>query len=276
MTRTIIHYPQDEMTSFLLPVTIGCSYNKCSFCTMYKDQVFKALPLRELEQVLMGANRYTERVFLTGGDPLALGYEELKKILELINGYIPFCARVASYASVTSLKKFTISQLIDLRDLGLRLLYIGFESGSDYALDLMRKPHRKEEAIREALKLNSAGLGFNSIVLTGLAGKGRSLESARQTVEMLNSFSSKSIITMNLKIFQGSPLQKMALEGSFELADQAELLDELYYLVDNLKVAKETIFDSSHPTNIFKIRGNLPQDRRKILNKLEARRRSIK
>ncbi|NLY73563.1 MAG: radical SAM protein [Tissierellia bacterium] len=275
MTRTIVHYPQDEMNSFLLPVTKGCSYNKCFFCTMYKDQIFEALPLRELELVLMGADRYTEKVFLTGGDPLALGYEELRKILGLVNKYIPFCARVACYASVTNLKKFSLDQLGILHDQGLRFLYIGFESGSDYALALMNKAHRKEEAIREARKLNKAGLGFNSIILTGLAGRGRSLESARETVEMLNSFSSQSIITMNLKIFQGSPLQKMALAGSFELADQAELLDELYYLVENLEVDKETIFDSSHPTNIFKIRGFLPQDRRKILNKLEARRKSI-
>ena len=275
MTRTIVHYPQDEMNSFLLPVTKGCSYNKCYFCTMYKDQIFEALPLRELELVLMGADRYTEKVFLTGGDPLALGYEELRKILGLVNKYIPFCARVACYASVTNLKKFSLDQLGILHDQGLRFLYIGFESGSDYALALMNKAHRKEEAIREARKLNKAGLGFNSIILTGLAGRGRSLESARETVEMLNSFSSQSIITMNLKIFQGSPLQKMALAGSFELADQAELLDELYYLVENLEVDKETIFDSSHPTNIFKIRGFLPQDRRKILNKLEARRKSI-
>lgn len=275
MTRTIVHYPQDEMNSFLLPVTKGCSYNKCYFCTMYKDQIFEALPLRELELVLMGADRYTEKVFLTGGDPLALGYEELRKILGLVNKYIPFCARVACYASVTNLKKFSLDQLRILHDQGLRFLYIGFESGSDYALALMNKAHRKEEAIREARKLNNAGLGFNSIILTGLAGRGRSLESARETVEMLTSFSSQSIITMNLKIFQGSPLQKMALAGSFELADQAELLDELYYLVENLEVDKETIFDSSHPTNIFKIRGFLPQDRRKILNKLEARRKSI-
>lgn len=273
MSKTIVHYPQDEMTTFLLPVTIGCSYNQCYFCSMYKDQTFRPVDLGEIEMILKGADKYTEKIFLTGGDPLVLGHERLAQILDLINHYVPFCARVASYASITNLKNYSLDQLKDLHLKGLRLLYIGFESGSDEALSYMNKAHSRQEAIDQARKLNQANLRFNSIILTGLGGRGRSLEIAKETVSMLNSFESHTIITMNLKVFQGTPLQDQLIKGDFELASYEEILDELYYMVENLQPKKETIFDSSHPTNTFKLRAYLPQDRRMILNKLEARKR---
>src|SRR5665648_146590 len=142
-----VHYPHDEMTTLLLPVTLGCSYNKCKFCSMYKDVEYKRVPITEIQVQLMNGYLYTEKIFLTGADPLSIGFDEMIEILKLIKKYLPYCARVACYASIRGILGYSEKQLSMLHAEGVRLLYIGFETGRDDILRLMRKPHKVEDAI---------------------------------------------------------------------------------------------------------------------------------
>ncbi|UUM12251.1 hypothetical protein NQU17_01475 [Clostridiaceae bacterium HFYG-1003] len=153
----------------------------------------------------MNAGRYTEKVFLTGADPLAIGFRKMKSLLVMIRQYLPYCACVASYASIRNLAQYTVEELTILHDDGLRLLYIGFESEDNEVLSLMKKSHRRTDAIREAKKLNQARLPFNTIIMYGIAGAGQGEKYARATADMINQFTTRTIITMNLKIF-GGPL----------------------------------------------------------------------
>ena len=205
MEKDMVYYPQDELNTFLLPVTRGCSYNQCAFCSMYKDIPYREVPVSEIEKILMNAGRYTEKVFLTGADPLAIGFRKMKALLAMIRQYLPYCACVASYASIRNLAQYTVEELTILHDDGLRLLYIGFESGDDEVLSLMKKSHRRTDAIREAKKLNQARLPFNTIIMYGIAGAGQGEKNARATADMINQFTTRTIITMNLKIFGGTP-----------------------------------------------------------------------
>lgn len=271
MEREIIHYPQDEMTSLLLPVSQGCSYNGCAFCGMYKDQGFKGLAKNRIEQILRGADPYTERIFLTGGDPLALGYARLASLLELVRKYLPYKARIASYASVSNIKALSDQQLASLHNLGLNMLYIGFESGSDRVLRRMNKSHSRSEAIEEARRLNKAHIRFNSIILLGIAGSGGGEENALATSSLLNHFDSASIITMRLRIFQGTPLQKMVDRGSFIPARDRQVLEEMLILIEGLKPRKALDFDSSHPTNLLKFKAVLPWEREALKRRIEGR-----
>lgn len=91
----IIFYPQDEMMTFMLPVTKGCSYNQCAFCSMYKDIEYNEISFHEIEMELQHGPLYTERVFLTGADPMAIGFEKMKRLLAMIHDYLPYCACVA-------------------------------------------------------------------------------------------------------------------------------------------------------------------------------------
>jgi len=268
--KETIYYPQDEMTTVLVPVTSGCSYNKCAFCGMYKDYKYEQLPFSDIETVLMNTYEYTERVFLTGAEPLSIGYEKMVKLLNMIKKHIPYCACVASYASIKNVEKYSVEQLSILHNLGLRLLYIGFETGRDDILEKMNKQHRRDEAITQARKLNEANLIFNSIILYGIAGKDESVSNAIATADMINHFNTNKVITMNLTVFADTELSRMVDRGEFTPSIGYERMLELKTLIENLDPKKDTIFDTTHPTNIIKIKGILPKDKNILLEQLES------
>lgn len=264
-----IYYPQDEMATPLLPVTTGCSYNKCAFCAMYKGISYSEVPFSEIETQLRHFNVNTEKVFLTGAVPTAIGFHRMKRILEMIGHYLPYCACVASYASIRNISQYTVEELSILHDAGLRLLYIGFESGSDETLTLMKKPHRVKDAIEQARKLNQARLPFHTIIMLGIAGAGKSSENALATAEMINQFVTNRVITMNLMVFGGTELERMSIRGEFIPATRRELLLEIKILLDRLQPEKSLIFDTTHPSNLIHVKGTLPQDKNRLLENIE-------
>lgn len=260
-----VHYPQDEMTTALLPVTTGCSYNRCAFCSMYKDDPYAVLADADIELQLLHGRRYTERLFLTGADPLSAGFDKMIRILKMIRSHLPYCSCVAAYASVKNIRMYSVDELAILRRQGLGLLYIGFETGLDEALFQMNKGHTADDAVRQALKLNEAQLPFHSVVMYGIAGKGRSVENALATARMVNRFATPKLITMNLTVFYGTPLEDMVKRGRFIPPDGAERLLELRTLLEYLEPASPMLFDTTHPTNIIQIKGTLPGQRRRLI-----------
>lgn len=266
--KDIVFYPQDEMTTTLLPVTRGCLYNECAFCSMYKDIAYSEISFLEIENQLINGYKYTERIFLTGADPISIGFEKMNSLLDMINKYLPYCACVASYASIWSLANYSLEDLAILHDKGLRLLYIGFETGRDDILQLMKKGHTSEEAIREARKLNEANIPFNTIIMYGIGGKGQGVDNAIATARMINQFKTTRLITMSLTVFGGTELYDMVERGDFIPADGREQLIEIKTLLENLDPKSNTIFDTSHPTNIVNLKGTLPEDKDRLLARL--------
>lgn len=266
-SRTI-YYPQSEIHTPLIPVASGCPHNKCKFCSMYKEQSYEELPIDEIEYEIKNLQEYTEKIFITGADPLAVGYKKMMLILKKVKKYAPYCACVAAYASVRTIAKYSVEELKDLHETGLRLLYIGFESGWDYALKLMSKGHTAEMAVEQGKKLNEANILFNSIVMYGIAGKGKSVENAIKTAEMLNQFNSYKIVTMNLTVFEMTELAQMVRNDEFVQADTNEKVLEIKTLLEHLEMKKPTIFDTTHATNLVKLEGTLPEDKSKLLKEL--------
>lgn len=265
-----VYYPQDEVHTVLLPVSLGCPHNKCVFCSMYKDDAYREVPFSQIENHLRNGDIYTEKVFLTGADPLAIGFGKMKDLLELIKKYFPYCACVASYASIRSISKYSLEDLSTLHDLGLRLLYIGFETGRDDVLKMIRKGHTVDQAIKEGQRLNQVKIPFNAIIIYGLAGKGQGRANAEATAKMLNEFSPKTLITMNLKVFSGTDLERMVERGDFIPPSYEERLVEIKTLLERLEPQRPMIFDTSHPTNLIKIKGSLPDDREGLLRTISS------
>lgn len=264
-----IHFPQSEVRTVLIPVSTGCPYNQCAFCAMYKGDEYNEVPLQDIEYELSNGEPYTDRVFLTGADPLAVGYERMSKILKLIRKYYPYCGCVAAYASIKAIHKYSVEELTELHKAGLGLLYIGFETGSDEVLKLVKKGHTVEQAVEVGKKLNEAKIPFNSIIMYGLAGAGKCIENAEQTAAMLNQFDSNKIVTMNLTIFETTELSEMTKNGIFIPAGPDEKLEEVKTLLENLEVRKTTEFDTSHATNIIKMLGSLPGEKERMLARIE-------
>lgn len=271
-----VFYPQDEITTVLLPVTLGCSYNKCMFCSMYKDDSYCEVPFGDIEMQLMNGYTYTEKVFLTGADPMSIGFDRMKRLLDMIHKYLPYCACVASYASIKSIRKYSVEELSILHDGGLRLLYIGFETGRDDVLKLMNKGHTVKQAVKQAKKLNEAKLSFNSIIMYGIAGKGEAADNAAATAGMINRFTTSKVITMNLTIFHGTELNNMVERGDFIPPDRKEQLLEIRTLLENLSPKQPMIFDTTHPTNIIRIKCTLPRDKERLVDEVTDRIKVLK
>lgn len=265
-----VYYPQDEMTTFLLPVTVGCSYNRCVFCSMYKDDKYGEVPSSYIEMQLLNGYIYTEKVFLTGADPMSIGFGKMKGLLDMIHQYLPYCACVASYASIKTISQYSVEELSILHDAGLRLLYIGFETGRNDVLKLMNKGHTVNEAIKQAKKLNEAKMLFNSIFMYGIAGKGESVDNAVSTAKMINQFITNKVITMNLTVFCGTELENMVKRGHFISPNRNERLVEIKTLLENLEPKQSMIFDTTHPTNIIKMKGTLPQDKKRLIDEVTS------
>ena len=266
-SRTI-YYPQSEIHTPLIPVASGCPHNKCKFCSMFKEQTYEELDIDDVEYELKNLQEYTEKIFITGADPMAIGFTKMMQVLKKVKKYAPYCACVAAYASVRSIAAYSVEELKELHDEGLRLLYIGFESGWDYALNLMGKGHTVEMAIEQGKKLNQANIMLNAIVMYGIAGKGKSVENAIKTAEMLNQFDSYKIVTMNLTVFEMTELAKMEKNGAFVQADTNEKILEIKTLLEHLEVKKSTIFDTTHTTNILKIEGRLPEEKERLIKEI--------
>ncbi|MFP4483169.1 MAG: radical SAM protein [Thermovirgaceae bacterium] len=264
-----LYYPQDEMNTYLLPVTSGCSWNKCAFCSMYKNVPYRQISFSDIEAELRSGNLYTEKVFLTGADPMSIGFDRMKRLLEMIRHHLPYCHRVGAYASVKNIAGYSVEELSVLHDAGLRMLYIGFETGRDDVLKLMDKGHTVKEAVEEAQKLNEAKIPFCTVIMYGIAGAGQSVDNAIATANMINRFSTQKVITMSLIIFNNTKLNHMVKRGEFVPPDGRERMIEIRTLLENLEPEKPTIFDTTHPSNIIKISGTLPWDRQKLIKDVE-------
>lgn len=177
---------------------------------------------------------------------------------------------VAAYASIKAIRKYSVEELSELHKFGLGLLYVGFETGSDEVLKMVKKGHTSAQAIEVGKKLNEAQIPFNSIIMYGLAGQGKCVENAKQTAQMLNQFNSNKIVTMNLTIFETTELSEMVKNGTFIPAGLNEKLDEVRTLVECLEVKKTTEFDTSHATNIIRMNRILPGEKGEILAYIES------
>ena len=157
----LTYRPPFEAHSLLLQVTAGCSHNKCSFCTMYRNVPFSTESMGQIESDLREAREYTpdaERVFLENGDPFCLSADRLAEITEKIHEYLPMVETIAMYASIKNIQGKTDEELKLLHTLGINELNIGVESGLDDALAMMNKGYTAAQAVNELLRLKDAGI----------------------------------------------------------------------------------------------------------------------
>lgn len=268
-----IFRPPGEWKSYLLQCTIGCSYNKCTFCGMYKDKSFRVRPLKDILDDIDMAKAYygdVKRVFLCDGDAIIMRQEELLAILEKLYQSFPSLEKVTTYAGPKSTMTKTPEQLRELRQAGLVRTYLGVESGSDEVLKATNKGVNSQEMLEAGLKLTEAGFDLWDIILIGLAGPGEaSTRHAIQTAELINKMKPRHLSAMTYMVADGTPMAEDVRAGRFQVLSPDETLREIRTLIEHLETGP-LHFTSNHASNYLPLKGTLPDDKEHLLSLIDA------
>ena len=263
--------PPFEEKSLLLQVSTGCSHNKCTFCSMYRDVPFAPSPMEEVEEDIkfIGRNRTLfKRAFLVGGDPFVLPFARLKRIGELIGEHIPNINSIGCYATIPSILRKTPEQLRELAELGYSNLNIGLESGLDDVLTFMNKGFTASEAREALLRLNDAGISYTLNLIFGVAGAGRGLENAIADASIVNEVQPALIITTVLYVTWHEELAAYVDKGEFAPATRREVIEEEMAFLRATELSN-TFFFGAHEVNPVRVNGSLPADRDFLVQELE-------
>lgn len=221
----------------LLQITKGCTHNRCKFCTMYKDVSFAPQPMEWIEEdlkELAGIAPEAETIQLLSANPLCLSYNKLAPILERINKYLPKMKYIYAATRVTDIRNKSAEQLKSLRELGLREISLGVESGDDQTLALVNKGYRAADIIEQCAKLKEAGIDFWMSFLNGVGGKEHSEDHAIHSAEIFSRCEPMLVGTGGLVLFAGTPLLEDVERGAFTPLSEREMLIELKTFAEHL------------------------------------------
>ena len=264
--------PPFEENSLLLQASVGCSHNKCAFCSMYRNVKFAPAPMDEIESDIRFIGRYRtlfKRVFLLGGDPFALPFKRLKRIGELIGEHIPRIETIGCYATIPNILAKTPDQLRELAQLGYSGLNIGLETGLDDVLALMNKGFTSAQAREALLRLNDAGIPYTLNLIHGVAGAGRGLENALADAAIVNEVQPQLVIVTVLHAEWSDEMAALVNEGKFTLPTLRECVEEEMAFLRATELS-DTFFFGMHEVNPIRVNGFLPADRDFLVDELEA------
>ncbi len=263
--------PPSEAMSILLQVTLGCSHNKCTFCSSYKQKRFQIKDDKVILNDILFASKTMknqDRLFLMDGDALIIPQKKLRWILNEIRNHLPWVKRVGAYANAKSIEKKSVSELKELHDLGLRILYLGVESGDDRILKQICKGTTSEHLLAMGRKVKQAGIALSVTVLLGIAGKENSLDHARATGKLLTEMDPDYVGALTVMLMPGTPLYQQYQNKEFELPDQIGLLRELREMLISTDLS-QGLFISNHASNYLTVKAKYPDGKDKELAKID-------
>lgn len=265
--------PPSEAYSYILQVTYGCSHNRCTFCGTYLDKPFRPRDTNEiLEDIELAGTVMpgTRRVFLADGDALVLGIDRLKVILDALQEAFPKLERVGVYANAQNILRKSAEELKTLHEMGLGILYLGLESGSDEVLKFVNKGATSAEMIAAVRKAKNAGLLVSVIGILGLAGPIGSAEHAQLTGKVVSQMDPDYISMLTLMLVPGTKLYQQWQKGDFQLLEAEKMLVELQEVIGNLDGLTHCVFRTNHASNYLPLKGTFPQDKVQLLKTLDA------
>ena len=267
-----IFRPPSEADALIVQATIGCSWNHCTYCDMYRDKTFR---VRELDEVLLDLDvaartvgDEVEKLFVADGDALVMPMDPWLRILERARASFPALRRVSAYAMARNVLEKSDLELRTLREAGLSLLYIGPESGDDVTLKRIAKGDSAAQHIEAALRLRDAGIGVSLIALLGI-GQDRAEAHAHATAELVTRMDPAFFSALTVTVVPGTPLAKLERSGRFSVPGVASLLGELRILIDEARPT-DAIFRTNHASNHLPLGGRLPRDRERLLGVIDA------
>jgi radical SAM superfamily enzyme YgiQ (UPF0313 family) len=264
--------PPSEAYSILLQVTLGCSHNKCAFCGSYKDKKFTIKDDDIILSDILFASKYMkrqDRVFLMDGDALIIPQKRLMWILDRIREHLPWVRRVGAYANTKSIRMKSLEQLIELRENGLGILYLGVETGDAELRKKINKGSTAQTCIEMGRKVREAGMKLSVTVLLGIAGREGALEHARATGELLSAMDPNYVGALTVMLIPGTPLYEEYRRGEFQLPNEKELLVELREMLAHTNLSRGLFF-SNHASNYLPVKAKLPKGKQEALDLIDA------
>lgn len=264
--------PPSEATSLILQLTVGCSWNRCTYCGMYRGKSYRVRPVEELsEEIRSVAPLATRirRVFLADGDALAAPLEIIEQVLTEIGEAMPWITRIGIYGDSRSILSKGVDGLANLRELGLGIIYFGAESGDPVTLKSVRKGATLERQVDACRIVREADLKLSVMVLLGLAGRRESERHARATGRFLARAEPTYGAALTVTPVPGTEMHSAVEDGSFELPDRWGMLQELRWMLEEMD-GYRGVFHANHASNHLPLKLRLPRDREKTLDLLET------
>lgn len=264
--------PPSEADAYIVQATVGCSWNHCTYCDMYRDKTFRVRDVAEtLADIAEAGRRYGARVrklFVADGDALVLDMDHWARILGAARGAFPRLERVSCYATAINILAKTPEELRRLRELGLKLLYIGPESGDDVTLKRIAKGSTFDEHAEASRRAHEAGLQVSAIFLLGAGGIERSEEHARGSARLATAMNPEFLSALTLTVVEGTPMATLEERGRFTLPPVETMLGELRTMVAEARPTA-AVFRTNHASNYLPLAGTLPRDRERIVAVLD-------
>ncbi len=267
--------PPDEADSLLIRTTRGCPWNRCHYCTLFKDMRFSIRSVEEIKEDIFAAHDYYsgatfETCFLQDGDSFAMKTKDLLEVLQTLKNTFPSINRISSYGRAQTMGRKSESEIQEIHDAGLNMLYCGIESGSDKVLEKIRKGVTAESIINSTLKGKNAGMNLVVFVIFGLGGRELSTEHIKQTATVLNRLDPYNIRVMSLAVKTETGLGKMISDDSFTMLSELEIIEEQRSLITQLE-GIHSLYSNSHSVNLLnEIVGTFPDDKQKLLGIIDT------
>jgi radical SAM superfamily enzyme YgiQ (UPF0313 family) len=267
-----LYRPPSEADALILQATIGCSWNHCTYCDMYRDKAFRirdlAESLADLEAAARQVGGRVEKLFVADGDALVLPLDHWLPILDRARALFPRLGRVSCYAMARNVVEKSDAELRALREAGLSLLYIGPESGDDVTLKKIAKGDDAALHVEAARRAHAAGMKLSVIALLGIAGELRE-EHAAATAALVTAMDPAFFSALTVTVVPGTPLATLEKRGKFAVPAVPALLRELRTMVEQARPT-DTVFRTNHASNYLPIGGRLPRDRERIVQVIDA------
>lgn len=262
-----LYRPPSEADALIVQATIGCSWNHCTYCDMYREKQFRLRPLAETLEDVDGAaaavGDEVEKVFVADGDALVMPMDHWLPLLDRCRASFPQLRRVSAYAMARNILKKSDAELKQLADAGLTMLYIGPESGDDITLKRIAKGDNAADHVHAAERAHAAGMKLSVIALLGIGGE-RSDEHARLTAELVTKMDPAFFSALTVTVVPHTPLATLAAKGRFQVPPIEGLLGELRTMVE-LARPTNAVFRTNHASNYLPLGGTLPRDRERIV-----------
>jgi len=264
--------PPSEANSFLLPVTLGCSHNKCTFCGTYTGVKFRIRPLEDIKQdidrVAQSYSWSMRRVFLEEGDALICPQRRLVEVLKYLNQRFPYLHRIGTYATPQSALIKSVDELKELNQLGLKIAYMGVETGDEELLKKIDKGVTYDEIVEAGRKIKQAGITLSVTVILGLGGVEGSQKHALSTAKILTDIDPDFAGALTILLVPGTPLHKEWEKDKFTLISPFQSLEELKLIIQKANFTN-CFFTANHASNYLPIKARLPQQKAEMLKLID-------